>query len=616
MRGADGLACVMALTVDVLGRVVATVDGTAIELPRARERAVLTALALVHPAAVPANWFIEILWGEGGGGSVQTVRSYVSRLRHVLGTQHLLSGPDGYRLNVPAAALDVNRAQGLLADAVAAGQAGDQETAQTAAQAALGLWRGTPYAELSTVSADIARTRLATLRSEGVATLAEALLGLGRPVRAAEVLGPACADATFDETLWALWVRALDAAGRRDEAMSRFDEVRNALSRELGIDPGEALQRARAEVLAGSGTAHRRMPVSYAEHNGRSLCHAVLGGAGPPLLFLHGLFMPSEMLIEEPSAAAFLDRLAARHRIVVMDLGGLGLSDPIQPQQLGFESWADDAAAVLDHLGVHVSPVIGCGPSTAVAMHLAARRPDLVPRLVLAGVPLRSAWGQEQLDEVMDNIDGRPGARDAVSYLAPSRTGDAAFTEWLDRGGERGASPAVARAFFHMLFAADLTDLVARTAVPTLVIDRPDAPGNGLHTAEVLGLLEDGHHVVQPGIPDVLPFLGDPEGWVEAALAFLSGAPDDGRPLRLAAVAATRSVAGDVAVTAHVTPADADRAARARLTAGGGAAILHAGLVSSLTPPVGPAVDRARKHLAEVSDGLIPTDAFAALTES
>lgn len=112
MRGADGLACVMALTVDVLGRVVATVDGTAIELPRARERAVLTALALVHPAAVPANWFIEILWGEGGGGSVQTVRSYVSRLRHVLGTQHLLSGPDGYRLNVPAAALDVNRAAG------------------------------------------------------------------------------------------------------------------------------------------------------------------------------------------------------------------------------------------------------------------------------------------------------------------------------------------------------------------------------------------------------------------------------------------------------------------------------------------------------------------------
>jgi pimeloyl-ACP methyl ester carboxylesterase len=171
---------------------------------------------------------------------------------------------------------------------------------------------------------------------------------------------------------------------------------------------------------------------------------------GPPLLFLHGLFMPSEMLIEDPSAAAFLEQLAARHRVVVMDLGGLGLSDPVPPPQLGFDAWADDAAAVLDHLGVHVSPVIGCGPATAVAMELAARRPDLVPRLVLA-VPLRSAWGHEQLDEVIDSIDGRPDANDAISYLAPSRAGDAAFTEWLDRGGERGASPAVARAFFRML---------------------------------------------------------------------------------------------------------------------------------------------------------------------
>ncbi|HVL99961.1 MAG TPA: alpha/beta fold hydrolase [Egibacteraceae bacterium] len=606
----------MALTVDVLGRVVATMDGTVIELPRARERAVLTALALAYPAAVPADWLVEVLWGEAGGGSVQTVRSYVSRLRHVLGPQHLVSGPDGYRLDVPAAALDVNRAQGLLAHAVAAGQVGDHETAQAAAQAALSLWRGTPYAELSTVSADIARTQLAGLLSEGVAALAKALLGLGRPVRAAEVLAPACADAPFDETLWALWVRALAAAGRRDEAMSRFDDVRSALSRELGIDPGEALQRARAEVLTGSATALRRMPVRYAEHDGRSLCHAVLGRAGPPLLFLHGLFMPSEMLIEEPSAAAFLKQLAARHRVVVMDLGGLGLSDPVPPPQLGFEGWADDAAAVLDHLRVHVSPVIACGPSTAVAMHLAARRPDLVPRLVLAGVPLRSAWGEEQLDEVIDNIDGRPGASDAVSYLAPSRTGDAAFTDWLDRGGERGASPAVARAFFRMLFAADLTDLVARTAVPTLVIDRPDAPGNGLHTAEVLALLPDGHHVVQPGIPDVLPFLGEPEGWVDAALAFLGGKLANGRPQRLAAVAATRSVAGDVAVTAHATPADADRAARARLTAGGGAAVLHAGLVSSLTPPVGPAVDRARQHLTKVSDGIVPTAAFATLADS
>jgi hypothetical protein len=148
------------------------------------------------------------------------------------------------------------------------------------------------------------------------------------------------------------------------------------------------------------------------------------------------------------------------------------------------------------------------------------------------------------------------------------------------------------------------------------VIDRPDAPGNGLHTAEVFALLPDGRHIVQPGIPDVLPCLGDPEGWVEAACAVLSGAPHRGRPLRLVAVAATRSVAGDVAITAHDTPVDADRAARVLLTAGGGAAILQAGLVSSLSPPGGPAVDRARRNLIEVRDGIVATAAIATLADT
>jgi pimeloyl-ACP methyl ester carboxylesterase len=48
---------------------------------------------------------------------------------------------------------------------------------------------------------------------------------------------------------------------------------------------------------------------------------------------------------------------------------------------------ADDVAAVLDHIGVAAAGVAGWSAGGRVALDLAARRPDLVDRLVLLGTP-------------------------------------------------------------------------------------------------------------------------------------------------------------------------------------------------------------------------------------
>jgi hypothetical protein len=136
----------VALTIGVLGAVCAAVDGRPVELPRPRERSVLAALALAHPRAVEVDALLEVLWGEGGGGTPQTVRSYVSRLRRVLGPQAIASRPDGYALALPAEAIDAERAQQLLAAAEDALAAGDHAAARASA---LALWRGRPFAELA-----------------------------------------------------------------------------------------------------------------------------------------------------------------------------------------------------------------------------------------------------------------------------------------------------------------------------------------------------------------------------------------------------------------------------------------------------------------------------------
>jgi len=72
----------------------------------------------------------------------------------------------------------------------------------------------------------------------------------------------------------------------------------------------------------------------------------------------------------------------ATHRTITMDHRGTGASD--KPQQ-GYSTrqFAEDAIAVLDHLGVERADVYGTSMGGRVAQWLAARHPDRVRRLVL-----------------------------------------------------------------------------------------------------------------------------------------------------------------------------------------------------------------------------------------
>jgi pimeloyl-ACP methyl ester carboxylesterase len=109
-----------------------------------------------------------------------------------------------------------------------------------------------------------------------------------------------------------------------------------------------------------------------------ALGFARVGGAGPPLVCVHGLAVSSRYFV--PLAR----RLAARHRVVVPDLPGYGKS-PTPPEPLGIEDHADALTAWLDLLEVERAPLVGNSFGCQVAVDLAVRRPERVTRLVLLG---------------------------------------------------------------------------------------------------------------------------------------------------------------------------------------------------------------------------------------
>ena len=115
-------------------------------------------------------------------------------------------------------------------------------------------------------------------------------------------------------------------------------------------------------------------------------------GEGPPLLLIAGLAGDSQ------SWGPLRPHLEKRFTLVMPDNRACGRTKDGAKDggdALTIEGMADDAGAVVDHLGLGRTSVIGHSMGVAISLCLAARRPDRVDRLVLAAgaaqTPARAA---------------------------------------------------------------------------------------------------------------------------------------------------------------------------------------------------------------------------------
>jgi len=108
----------------------------------------------------------------------------------------------------------------------------------------------------------------------------------------------------------------------------------------------------------------------------KTTLHYLARGRGEPLLLIHGLGC---------SGADWAFQVAAfeeRFRVIVPDLPGSGHSPP-PPDDYDIGGFAASLWALLDHLGVSQTNIIGFSLGGAVALEMAALRPSSVPRLGL-----------------------------------------------------------------------------------------------------------------------------------------------------------------------------------------------------------------------------------------
>ncbi len=255
--------------VAVLGPVAVRLDGAEVDLGTPKQRTLVAALALARGRPVSVDSLVGTLWGDEPPPSVTTtLQAYVSGLRRVLepGRQRraparvLVTTAPGYALLVDD--LDARRFEEVLAEEharlapadVARPDVGlDTETLEKARDrlaAALGWWRGRPYAELADVSAaEAERGRLEELRLLAVEDLAVADLALGRHATVAAELETLTAEHPLRERLWGLRAVSLARSSRQADALDVLRQVREVLDEELGLEPSEELRQLQTAIL-------------------------------------------------------------------------------------------------------------------------------------------------------------------------------------------------------------------------------------------------------------------------------------------------------------------------------------------------------------------------------
>ncbi len=215
--------------------------------------------------------------------------------------------------------------------------------------------------------------------------------------------------------------------------------------------------------------------------------HYAAMGEGPPLVLLG----------ETPRSSRFfepiLPLLAPRVRAIAFDLPGLGNSHPL-PEPASVEAMAACLADALDALEIKRAHLFGMHTGNKVAAALAANRPDLIDRLILAGQTHSLFPETEKRNEALQPAFSRYKAAENEPAAGKPlrewlRTKLILDTTWWPEPLLTGAQQAEAVAsaeskaidfllgwrsaipIYHAVFAQDLAGTVARIEATSLVLE-------------------------------------------------------------------------------------------------------------------------------------------------
>ena len=141
-----------------------------------------------------------------------------------------------------------------------------------------------------------------------------------------------------------------------------------------------------------SASQAQKPTTGYAPVNGLKMYYEIRG-SGDPVVLLHGSFMTISN-----NWAHWIGELSKTRKVIAVEMQGHGRTADIN-RDFSYEYLADDIAALLDHLKIKQSDLIGYSMGGGVAMQVAIRHPEKVRNVVsISAVFRHDGWVKEAVD--------------------------------------------------------------------------------------------------------------------------------------------------------------------------------------------------------------------------
>jgi class 3 adenylate cyclase len=271
-----------------------------------------------------------------------------------------------------------------------------------------------------------------------------------------------------------------------------------------------------------------------ASQEGGYVAYQVFGSGPPDLVFITHWVTNVDAMWEEPSLAAYMQRLASFSRVICFDKRGSGVSDPVSLASLPtIEQWSDDAIAVMDAVGIDKAALIGDTEGGPMAAMVAASHPERVQALVLVNSFARwrraddypIGMPEDTVDKLVERYEHHWGVTSEILDLtAPSVANDPRFRAWWLRYSRLTMPRQAAATMYRWVTEVDVRCILPTIRVPTLVLHRS---GNRHHRVAfgryLADRIPDAKYVELPGA-DSLPFhAGDFAPLLDQVEEFLTG---------------------------------------------------------------------------------------------
>ncbi len=262
--------------------------------------------------------------------------------------------------------------------------------------------------------------------------------------------------------------------------------------------------------------------------DGARLAYAEFG-SGPTVVAIPPTAQNIEMQWELPVAREMFERFASFCRWIHFDKRGTGCSDR-RSGLPGIDERVDDLRAVMDAAGVERAHLFGASEGGPTTILFAVTYPERVESITIWGSGARSMPDLNDEDRVavkgrMEALSKVWGTPDSfmVDGFAPSMAADPTYREWHQRYERYSADSQSLIELMEMNMDIDVSDVLDRVSVPTLIIHRTDDQVVPVQLAREAAAAIPGAMLSELPGADHFGYAGDFHAWVNELERFLTG---------------------------------------------------------------------------------------------